>query len=105
MRKPSPKCALLAALLSKHGWGNPITKDRLLSFAAIGTDEYPAAREAFDTLRTAPYIRNRGKRGIELDTGAFGALADVLYEDCEWEPFQIRSRLKHYEGWERHDWA
>ncbi|SEP28039.1 hypothetical protein SAMN05216388_106216, partial [Halorientalis persicus] len=32
-------------------------------------------------------------------------LADVLYHECDWEPFEIKSRLKHYEGWENHNWA
>lgn len=92
-------------MVAKHGWGTPIDEDSLLGVAAIESHEYPEAREAFRELRYEPYVRNRGKRGIELDSGAFGTLADVLYHDCGWEPFQIRSRLKHYEGWERHDWV
>lgn len=42
---------------------------------------------------------------IELDTDSFGRLADALYHECEWNAFQVKSRLKHYEGWERHEWA
>ncbi|WP_415378999.1 hypothetical protein [Halosimplex sp. TS25] len=105
MRKPSVKCALLAAMVAKHRWGTPIGEDALLSIAAIDSNEYPAASAAFDDLRSEPYITSKGNRGIELNNGAFGALADVLYRECEWEPFHIRSRLKHYEGWDRHDWA
>jgi hypothetical protein len=105
MRKPSVKCALLAAMISKHRWGSPIDEESLLSVAAIETNEYPAASDVFDALRSEPYITNRGNRGIELDNSAFGALADVLFDECGWEPFQIKSRLKHYEGWEQHDWA
>jgi hypothetical protein len=56
-------------------------------------------------LRGASYVTNRGNRGIELDNSRFGELADVLYRDCGWEPYQVRSRLKHYEGWDDHDWA
>jgi len=105
MRKPSVKCALLAAMIAKHRWGTPIDEENLLAIAAIDDNDYPRASTVFDELRGATYITNRGSRGIELDNSSFGALADVLYHDCEWEPFEIRSRLKHYEGWEQHDWA
>ncbi len=105
MRKPTVKCALLAAMIAKHRWGTPIDEDNLLAIAAVDQNDHPTAREVFDELRGESYITNRGKRGIELDNGEFGALADVLYHECGWEPFQIRSRLKHYEGWDQHEWA
>lgn len=105
MRTPSVTCALLAAMVAKHRWGTPIGKERLLSIAALDATEYPAASEAFEDLRSEPYITSVGTRGIELNNSEFGALADVLYHECGWEPFQIRSRLKHYEGWNTHEWA
>lgn len=105
MRKPTVRCALLAAMIAKHRWGTPIDEDGLLAIAAVDQNDYPTAREVFDELREEPYITNRGKRGIELDNGEFGTLADVLYDECGWEPFQIKSRLKHYEGWEQHGWG
>lgn len=105
MHEPTVCCALLAAMVAKHRWGSPIDEDDLLAVAAIEPSEYPAARTTYDELRSKPYVVNRGKRGIELDDGAFGELADVLYHECGWEAFQLRSRLKHYEGWDRHDWA
>lgn len=105
MRKPSVKCALLAAMIAKHRWGTPIDEENLLAIAAIDTNDYPTASEVFDELRSESYITNRGTRGIELDNSEFGQLADVLFHECGWEPFQIKSRLKHYEGWENHDWA
>lgn len=105
MRKPSVKCALLAAMVAKHRWGSPISKESLLSIAAIEPSDYPTANDVFDDLRAAAYITNRGRRGIELNNSQFGELADVLFHDCGWEPYQIRSRLKHYEGWDQHDWA
>ncbi|WP_159902786.1 hypothetical protein [Salinirussus salinus] len=105
MRKPSVKCALLAAMVAKHRWGTPIDEENLLAIAAIEGNDYPTAREVFDELRGASYVTNRGNRGIELDNSRFGELADVLYRDCGWEPYQVRSRLKHYEGWDDHDWA
>ncbi|QGX94797.1 hypothetical protein EI982_08295 [Haloplanus rallus] len=105
MRKPSVKCALLAAMIAEHRWGSPIVEENLLSISAIEASDYDTASEVFDELRSVTYITNRGKRGIELDNGEFGQLADVLYRECEWDPFEIKSRLKHYEGWENHDWA
>lgn len=105
MRKPSVKCALLAAMIAKHRWGTPIDEEHLLKIAAIDTNDYPTARDVFDELRGESYITNRGNRGIELDNSRFDELAEVLFHECGWEPFQIKSRLKHYEGWEEHDWA
>jgi len=105
MRKPSVKCALLAAIIAEHRWGSPIVEENLLSISAIETGDYPTASEVFEELRSEPYITNSGDRGIELNNSEFGVLADVLYDECEWEAFEIRSRLKHYEGWDRHDWA
>jgi len=62
--------------------------------------DYPTASDVFDELRAEPYITSVGNRGIELNNSEFGTLADALYHECGWEPFQIRSRLKHYEGWD-----
>lgn len=105
MQKPSVQCALLAAMVAKHRWGTPIDRESLIAVAAIEKNEYPTARAVFAQLRSEPFVTIVGNRGIELDSGAFGALADVLYHECGWEPFEIRSRLKHYEGWHRHDRA
>jgi hypothetical protein len=105
MRKPSVKCALLAAMVAEHRWGSPIVEENLLSISAIETADYSTASEVFDELRSASYITNRGKRGIELNSSEFGALADLLYHECEWEAFEIKSRLKHYEGWDDHEWT
>jgi len=104
MEKPSVKCALLATMIAKHKWGTPMSEDTLLNLSAIDAD-YPTAREVYAGLRTEPYTTYRGKRGIELDKSNFDELADVLYEECDWEAWQIESRLKHYEGIGNHDWA
>lgn len=105
MRKPSVRCALLAAMVAEHRWGSPIVEENLLSISAIETDDYPAASEVFDELRSEDYITSKGKQGIELNNSKFGALADVLFYECEWEQHEIRSRLKHYEGWDDHEWT
>jgi len=105
MRKPSVKCALLAAMIAEHRWGSPIVEENLLSISAIEPGDYPTASEVFAELRSASYITNRGKRGIELNSGEFGTLAELLYRECEWDAFEIKSRLKHYEGWDNHEWT
>jgi len=105
MRKLSVKCALLAAMTAEHRWGSPIVEENLLAIAAIETSDYSTASDVSDELRSKQYITNQGNRGIELDDSEFGHLADVLYHECDWEPFEIKSRLKHYGGWENHDWA
>jgi hypothetical protein len=105
MQKPSVTCAPLAAMVAKHRWGSPIDEENLLAIAAVDANDYPKASDVFDDLRSQRYITNRGNRGIELDNSEFGTLADVLFHECGWEPFEIRSRLKHYEGWDNHDWA
>lgn len=104
MEKPSVKCALLATMIAKHKWGTPITADALLNLSAID-GEYPTAREVFADLRSEPYITYQGNAGIELDKSNFDRLADVLYNECRWEAWEIESRLKHYEGIENHEWA
>lgn len=104
MEKPSVKCALLAVMIAKHKWGTPIDREDLLRISAIDGD-YSTAREVYDDLRREPYVTYRGNRGIELDTSNFDELADVLYHECNWEAWEIDSRLKHYEGIENHDWA
>lgn len=105
MRKPTIKCALLAAMIAKHRWGTPIDEENLLSIAAIESNDYPTASDVFDDLRSKPYISNRGNQGIELNNSEFGTLADILFSECGWESFEIKSRLKHYEGWDQHDWT
>jgi len=92
-------------MIAKHKWGTPIDEESLLSIAAIDPNDHPTASEVFDELRTVSYITSRGKRGIEPNNGGFGTLADVLYHECEWEQSEIRMRLKHYEGWDQHDWV
>ena len=105
MDKPSVRCALLAVLVAKHRWGSPLGREPLLAMAAIDGTEYPAARIDFEALRAATYIDNQGTHGIQLDPSGFGRLAEVLNHECGWEPYEIRSRLKHYEGWDRHEWG
>lgn len=105
MRKSSVKCALVAAMVAKHRWGTPIREDALLGLAAVAKHEYPAARDAFEALSVERFIMDRGRRGIELDNSRFSELAEFLFDECGWEPAEIKMRLKHYEGWGEHHWA
>ena len=45
MRKPSVKCALLAAMIAKHRWGSPIVEEDLPSISAIETNDYSCSVE------------------------------------------------------------
>lgn len=84
MEEPSALCALLATMLAKHRWGSPIAEGALLALSAIDGD-YPADRRAYERLQHEPYLSIRGTRGIELDTGRFDELVNVLYHECGWE--------------------
>lgn len=105
MEKPSIKCALLGTLIAKHRWGSPMDPEQLISYSPVESHDYFEAREKIEELRNTSYVTSHGVRGVELDNGAFGALANVLYYECNWEAYEIKLRLKHYEGWETHDWA
>lgn len=79
MQKPSIKCALLATMIAKHGWGTPISEEALLELSAID-GAYPAAREVYDELRSERFITYRGNRGIELE---FADKDDDISQDSE----------------------
>lgn len=105
MRKPTLKCALVAAMVAKHRWGTPVGEERLLAISAVATHDYPDARRALSDLRDEPFVSDLGSLGIELDNGRFDDLAEFLFHECGWRPFEIQTRLKHYEGLDRHDWV
>jgi hypothetical protein len=105
MQKPTLECALLAAMVARHAWGSPISETDLLSVAAVESHQHRRASRALQRLRERRYVRRHPDDRVSLVTDEFGRLADVLYHDCGWEPFEIRLRLKHYEGWETHEWC
>jgi len=94
------RCALLSALVAQHRYGQPIAQDELLRIASYQSHRGSEAKHAFDALRREPFIIEQGKRGIMLDNGAFGQLAQYLYDECGWEELELRVRLKHFEGWD-----
>jgi len=93
-------CSLLAALVAQHRYGQPIRRDELLRIAAYEGHRGGEAKRAFEQLRDAPFIVDRGSRGILLDNGSFGPLAQFLHDECGWSEFKLKLRLKHFEGWE-----
>lgn len=105
MTNASHLCALLRPLVSKHRYGAPIVKDELVRQASFEPHEEGAVREAYDDLCEHPFIVDFGKRGIMLNSSCFGDLADFLYYECDWPTWEITTKLKHYEGWDSHDWA
>jgi hypothetical protein len=92
-------------VVSKHRYGAPLPADELVRLAAYEPHEEGAVREAIDDLRRRSFVLDRGPRGVMLDSSQFGDLADFLYHDCDWPTWEIRTKLKHYEGWSDHDWA
>ena len=72
------KCALLATLIAKHGWGSPIGKDSLVNDAGISSHQQGDGKDAFDDLRRASFITNCGKRGIKINTSNQGNLRHIL---------------------------
>ena len=98
-------CSLIRPLVSKHRYGAPIVKDELVHQAAFQKHEEGDVRDAYEELRNYPVILDYGNRGVMLNSSCFGELADFLYHECEWPSWEITTKLKHYEGWEDHDWA
>lgn len=99
-------CAVLSFLISRHGYGSPVGMDMAVNRAGVQKHQQGEAKEAFKELRNdAPFIQDSGNRGIEIDNSEFGLLADYLWDRCDWDVDKIRRRLKHYEGWNRHNWS
>lgn len=62
-------------------------------------------RDAYEDLRELPFILYYGTRGVMLDNSEFGSLAEYLHTECNWPSWEITTKLKHYEGWDDHDWT
>lgn len=101
-------CAILKVLVNKHHHGgSPLPKDAVVNFAAVPSDELGAAKETLDELKTSheyPFVKNMGKRGVLLENSEFPALADYLYDTCDWPQFRIDTNLRHFET-DKHDFG
>lgn len=49
-------CDLLAPLITKHGWGTPIERESLISYAPIPSHQEGDAKDAFEDLRQKTFI-------------------------------------------------
>lgn len=98
------ECKVIRTLVTSHAYGSPLSVEEILRRAAIPSHEMGAAKEAVDAVRSRPFIRDCGSRGLMLATGEFGNLVQFLYDECGWERFELELRLKHFEGWNEIDW-
>lgn len=96
-------CALLAALVAQHAYGGPTAREDLLRISSYEAHRGGEAKAAYDTLRDAPFVVVHHGRGIRLDHSRFGEVAQFLHDECGWSEFELRVRLKHFEGWEHLD--
>lgn len=92
-------CALLAALIARHGWGSPTSKDTLINKAPIASHLEGDAKDVFEDLRRKSFIIDRGNRGIKINSSEQGTLAEYLEHTCGWDRITIDLRLKHFEGY------
>lgn len=94
------QCALLSALVAQHRYGQPIPQSALLRTASFPSHRGGDAKEAFDDLREKPFIVDQRNRGIMLNSSEFGELAQYLHQECGVSEFELKIRLKHFEGWD-----
>ena len=96
--------AILWVLVTSHRYGSPMPRDEVLGRAAYASDRGSEARAAYETVRSQPFVLDYGSRGLQLDNSAFGPLVQFLYDECDWERFELELRIEHFEGWESIDW-
>lgn len=104
MDKTGLVCAILRVLVSAHAYGKPLPRDVLLNRASYPPHKGGAAKDAYETVRRKEFIIDHGPRGVQLDNSAFAALVQFLYDECNWERFELELRIKHFEGWDAIDW-
>lgn len=102
MATQEARCAVVQVLIADHRYGTPLSKGEVVNRAAVRDDG--EAKTAFEELKQQPFVLHNRQRGMMINSSRFGDLADYLYHRCNWKPFVIESRLKHYEGWAEHDW-
>lgn len=100
---PELVCAMIRTMVSRHQYGSPIPEDALIRFSAIPSHDEGQAHDAYDELRKLSVIEDYGPTWVQLDSSSFGELAEFLYHECGWEEFDLRTRLKHFEGWDEVD--
>lgn len=78
--------------------------EAILNRAAIPVEDLGQANHELNQLANLPFV-NRTDRGLAIDTGMQEQIADFPFYRCDYRKEQIKTRLKHYDNWERHDWA
>lgn len=78
--------------------------DAILNRAAVPVEDLGKARHELDDLAELPFV-NKTNRGLQINTGMQEQIADFLYYRCDYRKDQIKMRLKHYDDWDRHEWA
>lgn len=97
-------CALLRVLVTTHAYGKPLPGDVVHARAAFAAHRGGAAKAALERVRSLPFVLDHGRRGVQLDTGAFEGLVRYLHVECDWERAELELRIKHFEGWDLIDW-
>lgn len=97
-------CAILRVLVTTHAYGRPLPREIVLSRAAFPSHRGGAAKDAFESVRSMPFVIDRGDRGVQLDPGEFEGLVRYLYAECGWERTELQLRIKHFEGCEHIEW-
>lgn len=97
-------CAILRVLVTTHAYGRPLPRDIVLSRAAFPSHRGGEAKDAFERVRSMPFVIDRADRGIQLDPAEFEGLVRYLHAECSWERAELELRIKHFEGWEHIEW-
>ena len=103
MGKAQYECKVIRTLVTTHSYGSPLFKDEILRRAAVPSHDLDEAKMAIESVRDYPFIVDSGNRGLKLVNSEFGALAMFLAEECDWSEFELKIRLKHFEGWDNLD--
>ena len=103
MSKTQHECKVIRTLVTTHSYGSPLSEDEILRRAAIPSHDLDKAKEAIESVRSYPFIADHGDRGLKLVNGELGVLAEFLADECGWDDFELRIRLKHFEGWDDSD--
>ncbi|WP_150123027.1 hypothetical protein [Haladaptatus sp. R4] len=97
-------CSIIRVLVTNHGYGKPLPADVVLNKASYPPHKGGDAKKSLEIVRRQSFIIDHGNRGIMLDNGEFGSLVQFLYDNCGWDEFELKLRIKHFEGWEEIDW-
>lgn len=107
---PAPselKCRLLWKLCRKHGWGSPVPRDDLVSWALPDSDQ-GRGREIVEDLLDEPYTGFQRGAGYSIrnDPDSQAQAAYRLRSECGYTTVQIEATLSRFQqagGFESYD--